>query len=183
MEFRKMVMITRYERQQKRHRCIEQSVGLCGRGWGWDGLGEWLWNIYYHTWNGSPVQVWCMIQGAWGWCTGMTQRDGMGQEVGGGFRMGNTCTPVADSCQCMAKPIQYCKVISLQNKRKILNNDAVKMLHSICQHIWKTPQWSQDWKMLFFIPIPKNVQTLIPSHTFHMPSKVMLKILQAGPQQ
>ena len=35
-----------------------------------------------------------MIQDAWGWCTGMIQRDGMGKEVGGGFRMGNTCTPV-----------------------------------------------------------------------------------------
>ena len=34
----------------------------------------------------------------------------MGREVGEGFRMGNTCTPMADSCQCMAKPIQYCKV-------------------------------------------------------------------------
>ena len=44
----------------------------------------------------SPVR--CMIQDAQGWCTGMTQRDGMGREVGGGFRMGNTCTPVADSC-------------------------------------------------------------------------------------
>jgi len=33
-----------------------------------------------------------------GWCTGMTQRDGMGRDVGEGFRMGNTCTPVADSC-------------------------------------------------------------------------------------
>ena len=44
------------------------------------------------------------------------QRDGMGREAGGGFRMGNTCTPVADSCQCMAKPIQYCKVINLQLK-------------------------------------------------------------------
>ena len=41
---------------------------------------------------------------------GMTQRDGMGREVGGGFRMGNTCTPMVDSCQCMAKPIKYCKV-------------------------------------------------------------------------
>ena len=40
----------------------------------------------------------------------MTQRDGTGREVGGGFRMGNMCTPVADSCCCMAKPIQYCKV-------------------------------------------------------------------------
>ena len=38
------------------------------------------------------------IQDAWGWCTGMTQRDGMGTEVGGGCRIGNTCTPVADSC-------------------------------------------------------------------------------------
>ena len=37
------------------------------------------------------------IQDARGWCTGMTQRDGMGREVGGGFRMGNTCMPVADS--------------------------------------------------------------------------------------
>ena len=44
-----------------------------------------------------------MRQGAQGWCTGMTLRSGMGREVGGGFRMGNTCTPMADSCQCMAK--------------------------------------------------------------------------------
>ena len=44
-----------------------------------------------------------MIQGARGWCTGMTLRDGMGTEGGGGFRMGNTCIPMADSCQCMAK--------------------------------------------------------------------------------
>ena len=36
--------------------------------------------------------------GFWGWCTGMTQRDGMGREVGGRFRMGNTCTPVVDAC-------------------------------------------------------------------------------------
>ena len=61
MEFRKMVMITLYARQQKRHRCIEQSL---------DSVGE-------------------------------------------GFRMGTTCTPVVDSCRCMAKPIQYCK---LKNK-------------------------------------------------------------------
>ena len=42
--------------------------------------------------------------------TGMTQRDAMGRVEGGGFRVGNSCTPVVDSCQCMAKPIQYCKV-------------------------------------------------------------------------
>ena len=41
MEFRKMVMITLYARQQKRHKSIEQSFGLWGRGQGWDDLGEW----------------------------------------------------------------------------------------------------------------------------------------------
>ena len=47
-----------------------------------------------------------MIQGAQGWCTRMTQRDGMGREVGGVFRMGNTYTTLmADSSQCMTKPI------------------------------------------------------------------------------
>jgi len=79
---------------------------------GWPGRMP-LKHVYYHMWNESPVQVQCMIQDAQGWCTGMTPKDGMGREVGGGFRMGNTCTPVANSCQCMAKPIQYCKIISL----------------------------------------------------------------------
>ena len=58
----------------------------------------------------------CKIQDAWGWCTGMTQRDGMGREVREWLRMENTFTPMADSSQWMAKPIQYCKVISLQLK-------------------------------------------------------------------
>ena len=57
-----------------------------------------------------------MRQGAQGRCTGMTLRDGMGREVGGGFRMVNTCTPMAESYQCMAKSLQYCKVISFQLK-------------------------------------------------------------------
>ena len=39
---------------------------------------------------------------------------------------------------------------------QILKDDAVKMLHSICQQIWKTQQWSQDWKRSLFIPIPKK---------------------------
>ena len=45
-----------------------------------------------------PVQVQCMILDAWGWCTEATQRDGTEREEGRGFRMGNTCIPVADSC-------------------------------------------------------------------------------------
>ena len=60
--------------------------------------------------NELLVYVRYRIQDAWGWCMEMIQRDDMGCEVGGGFRIGNSCTPVVDSCQCMAKPIQYCKV-------------------------------------------------------------------------
>ena len=49
------------------------------------------------------------------WCTGKTQRDRVEREVGGGIGMGNTCKSMANSCQCMIKkPLQYCKVISLQ---------------------------------------------------------------------
>ena len=47
---------------------------------------------------------------AWGWCTGTTQREGMGREEGGGFRMGNTGIPVVDSFRYLSKLIQYCKV-------------------------------------------------------------------------
>ena len=69
-----------------------------------------LYILYYHVRIESPVHVRCRIQHAWGWCTEMTQRDVMGREVGGGFMFGNACTPVVDSCQWMAKPIQYYKV-------------------------------------------------------------------------
>ena len=46
---------------------------------------------------------WMPETSARAWCTGKTQKDGMGREVGGGIRMGNTCKSMADSCQCMAK--------------------------------------------------------------------------------
>ena len=71
---------------------------------------------------------------------------------------------------------------------QILKDDAVKVLHSICQQIWTTQQWSQDWKRSVFIPGPKkgnakecsNYRTIaLISHA----SKVMLKILQARLQQ
>ena len=71
---------------------------------------------------------------------------------------------------------------------QILKDDAVEVLHSVCQHIWKTPQWPQDWKRSVFIPIPKNgnakecsnYRTIaLISHA----SKAKLKILQARLQQ
>ena len=66
---------------------------------------------------------------------------------------------------------------------KTLKDDAVKVLHSICQQIWKTQQWPQDWKRLVFIPIPKKVNDKECSNyctTALIPhaSKVMFKILQ-----
>ena len=70
----------------------------------------------------------------------------------------------------------------------IWKDDAVKVLHSICQQIWKTQQWPQDWKRSVFIPIPKKSNAkecssyctiALISHT----NKVMLKILQARLQQ
>ena len=71
---------------------------------------------------------------------------------------------------------------------QILKDDAVKVLHSVCQQIWKTQQWPQDRKRSVFIPVPKkgnakeasNYRTIVLiSHT----NKVMLKILQARLQQ
>ena len=71
---------------------------------------------------------------------------------------------------------------------QILKEDAVKVLHSICQQIWKTQQWPQDWKTSVFIPIPKkgNAKECSNYHTIALishASKVMLKILQARLQQ
>ena len=67
---------------------------------------------------------------------------------------------------------------------QILQDDAVKVLRSICQHIWKTQQWPQDWKRSVFIPIPKkgNAKECSNYHTIACIShadKLMLKILQA----
>ena len=70
---------------------------------------------------------------------------------------------------------------------KILKDDAIKVLHSVCQQIWKTPHWPQDWKRSILFPVPKkgstkeysNYQTI--ALIFHA-NKVMLKILHAGLQ-
>ena len=71
---------------------------------------------------------------------------------------------------------------------QILKDDAIKVLHSICQQIWETQQWSQDWKLSVFIPIPKkgNAKECSKYHTIALishASKILLKILQARLQQ
>ena len=67
---------------------------------------------------------------------------------------------------------------------QILKDDAVKVLHSICQQIWKTYQWPQDWKRSVLIPIPKKVNAkecsdYLTIALISQTSKEMLKILQA----
>ena len=71
---------------------------------------------------------------------------------------------------------------------QILNDDAVKVLHSICQQIWRTQRWPQGWKGQFSFQsqrkaMSKNVQTTAQLHLFHMLARLMLKILQARLQQ
>ena len=56
-------------------------------------------------------------------------------------------TAVNKASGCDGIPVELCK---------ILKDDAIKVLHSVCQQIWKTQQWSQDWKRLILIPIPKK---------------------------
>ena len=71
---------------------------------------------------------------------------------------------------------------------QILKDDTVKVLHSICQQIWKTRQWPQDWKRSVFTPIPKkgNARECSNYHTIALishASKVILKTLQVTLQQ
>ena len=89
MEFRKMVTITLYAKQQKRHRCIEQSFGLCGRGRGCDDLGEWhgnMYNIILETNHQSRFDTGCLGLVHWddpeGW-----YGEGGGRGVQGGEHM------------------------------------------------------------------------------------------------
>ena len=120
-------------------------------------------------------------------------------DVQAGFIKGRgTRDQIANICWIIAKSREFQKNIT-RNKAsggdgipvelfQILKDDAMKVLHSVCQQIWKTQQWPQDWKRSVFIPVPKksnakecsNYRTIaLISHT----SKVMLKILQARLQQ
>ena len=116
IEFRKMVTMTLYVRQQKKHRCKEQTFELWEKvmvGW-FERIA--LKRVYYHMWNRSPVQVRCMKQvlraGALGWPRGM----GWGGRWKGGSGWGTHVNPWLIHVNVWQKPLQYCKVISLQLK-------------------------------------------------------------------
>ena len=99
-----MVAITLYAKQKKRHRCTEQTFGLCGEGEG----GMFRENSIETCILSRVKQItspgWMHETSAQAWCTRKTQRDRVEREVEGGIGMGNTCISMADSCQCMAKP-------------------------------------------------------------------------------
>ena len=95
-----MVTITLYAKQKKRHRCTEQTFGLCGRRREWDVLKEQHVSIVKQITSPGGMHE----TSAQAWCSGKTQRNWIEREVGVGIEMGNTCNSMADSCQCMTKP-------------------------------------------------------------------------------
>ena len=112
MEFRRMVMITLYARQKKRHRCTEQTFGLYGRRWGWDVSREQ--HVYYLGWNRSPAQVGCMRQVLGPGTLGRPRGMGWRGRWEGGSGWGIDVTPWLIHVNAWQNPPQYCKVISLQ---------------------------------------------------------------------
>ena len=125
MEFRKMLMITLYAKQKKRHRCIEQTFGLCGRRQGWDVSREQ--HVYYLGWNRSPAQVGCMRQVLGPGALGRPRGIGWKRRWEGGSGGGTHVNPWLIHVNVWQNPLQYCIVISLQlikkkKKRKHIQN-------------------------------------------------------------
>ena len=114
MEFRKMVIITLYARQKKRHRCIEQTCGLCGIRRGWDDLREQYQSMYIIKCETDHQSRWMhetlLGADALGWPRGM----GWGGKWEGISGWGTHVNPWLIHVNVWQKPLQYCKVISLQ---------------------------------------------------------------------
>ena len=112
MEFRKMVTIILYAKQKKRHRCTDQTFGLCGRRVGCFERTA-LKHVYYLGWNISPAQVGCMRQVLGPGALGRPRGIGAGRWEGGSG-WGIHVNPWLIHVNVWQKPLQYCKVISLQ---------------------------------------------------------------------
>ena len=97
-----------------------------------------------------------MRQGAQGWCTGMTLRDGMGREVRGRIRMGKTCTPMADSCECMAKTTTILSSNSVQFSHSVMSDSVTPWTAARQASLFITNFWSP--------PKPMSIESVIPSN-------------------
>ena len=106
-------MITLYAEQKKRHRFIEQSFRLCGRRRGWD-VGTASKHVYYQGWNRSPAQVGCMRQVLGPGALGRPRGIGWRGRWEGGLGWGTHVNPWLIHFNVWQKPLQCCKVISLQ---------------------------------------------------------------------
>ena len=120
-----MVTITLYAKQKKRHRCTEQSLGL----WEKVRVGCSERTALKQSILSRVKQIvspgWMHETGAQGWCTGKTQRDGMGREVEGGSGWGTHVHPWLIHVSVWQKPLQYFKVISLQRIK--INGKKIKI--------------------------------------------------------
>ena len=128
-----------------------------------EGEGGMLWENTIETCILSRVKQitspgWMHETSARDWCTGKTQRDGMGREVGGGIGMGNTCKSMADSCQYMAKTTTICKVISLQLIKINGKKRSNEHLLFIFSRIFLTISW--------YLKFPLNYYSLPPLSPF-----------------
>ena len=111
MEYRKMVTITLYAKQKKRHRCTEQTFGLCGSRQGWDVSKE---QHVYYQWNKSPAQVGCMRQVLKPSALGRPREIGWRGRWEGGSAWRIHVNPLLIHFSVWQKPLKYCEVISLQ---------------------------------------------------------------------
>ena len=150
-------MITLYAKQKKRHRCTEQTFGLCGRRRGWDVSENSIETCILSRVKQITSPGWIHDTSARAWCTGKTQRDRVEREVGGGIGMGNTCKSMIH-VNVWQKPLQYCKVISLQlikiNGKKLKIIIKKKPLHSPILHPQKKRK--SDSSLLAFLDTLKE---------------------------
>ena len=166
-----MVTITLYARQQKRHRCIEQSFGLCGRGWGWDGLGQWHWNMYIiicEMDHQSRFYAWYRVLGAGvlGWPRGM----GWGGRWERGSGWGTHVHPWWIHVNVWQNQYNNVKLKKKKRKETQRHNFANKGLSSqgygfSSGHVW---MWELDYKESW---APKNwcFWTLVLEKTLESP--------------
>ena len=152
MEFRKMVTITLYTKQKKRHRCIEQTFGLCGRRWGWDVSREQHWNMYiiYGETDHQPRSyAWDKCSDK---CSGLVHWE---DPEGSGW--GIHVYPRLIHVNVRQKWLQYCKVISLQLIKKKKNSTFRKILSQQLGPSWKIDGGKNgDSEKLYFLGLQNH---------------------------